>query len=145
VFFLYVDEGANIELKDFQKISIVWGIALVALIGILVSSGQGYGNITVEEAANLIESRPHLIIVDVRTPAEFKEEHLDGAINLCIQCDPDSFVGTLDPNEEILLYCQSGVRSADGLQILNTKGYTKVYNMLDGINAWKEKGYAVVK
>lgn len=138
-------KGANTELKDFQKISIVWGIALVALIGVLVSSGQGYGNITVEEAANLIESRPHLIIVDVRTPAEFKEEHLDGAINLCIRCDPDSFVNTLDPNEEILLYCQSGVRSADGLQTLNANGYTKVYNMLGGIIAWKEKGYAVVK
>lgn len=132
-------------MKDFQKISIVWGVALVALIGLLISSGGGYGNITVEEAANLIESRPHLVIVDVRTPAEFKEEHLDGAINLCIRCDPNSFVNTLDPNDEILLYCRSGVRSADGLRTLNANGYNKVFNVLGGIIEWKEKGYSVVK
>ena len=132
-------------MRDFKKISIVWGIALVALIGLLVSSGQGYGNITVEEAANLIESRPRLVIVDVRTAAEFKEEHIDGSINLCIKCDPDSFVNTLDPDDEILLYCLSGVRSADGLRILNSNGYNKVFNMLGGIVEWKEKGYSVVK
>ena len=98
-----------------------------------------------EEAANLIEYRPHLVIVDVRTPAEFKEEHLESAINLCIQCNPDLFINTLDLDEEILLYCRSGVRSAGGLRILNTNGYNKVFNMLGGIIEWKEKGYSVVK
>jgi rhodanese-related sulfurtransferase len=129
----------------FKKISVIWAITLVALVGVLVSSGSGYGNITVEEAANLIESRPHLVIVDVRTPAEYKEEHIDGSINLCITCDPDSFVDTLDPDDEILLYCLSGGRSADALRFLNTNEYNKVYNMLGGIIEWKEKGYPVVK
>ena len=131
-------------MKAFQKISIIWAVTLVAFISLLVSSGQRYGDITVEEAAYLIDSRPRLIIVDVRTPAEFKEEHLEDAINLCIQCDPDSFITNLDPDEEILLYCHSGVRSADGLRILNANGYEKVYNMLGGIIEWKEKGHPVV-
>ena len=130
-------------MKTLQKIFIIWSVTLIALIGLLVSLGQGYGDITVEKAAILIESRPHIVVVDVRTPAEFKEEHLDGAINLCIRCNPDPFIHTLDLKDEILLYCRSGVRSADGLRTLNSIGYNKVYNMLGGIIEWKEKGYPV--
>ncbi len=132
-------------MKAFHQIAIIWAITLVAVITLLVSSNPTYGDITVEEAAALIEARPNLVIVDVRTPAEFQEEHLDGAINLCIQCNPDSFISTLEPHMEILLYCRSGARSADGRQILNANGYTKVYNMLGGIIAWKAQGYAVVE
>ena len=132
-------------MKTFHQIAVIWAITLVAMIALLVSSNPTYGDITVEEAAALMEARPHLVIVDVRTPAEFQEEHLDGAINLCIRCDPDSVVHTLDPDEEILLYCHSGVRSAEGLEILNANGYAKVYNMLGGILAWKAQGYIVVK
>jgi len=108
-----------------------------------VSVSHGYGDITVEDAVTLIASRPHLVIVDVRTPAEFKVEHLEGAINLCIPCDPDAAVQTLDPEDEILLYCRSGARSAEGLRILNAYGYRKVFNMRGGIVEWKAKGYPV--
>lgn len=131
-------------MRTFQKFAIIWAVTLVALAGLLVSLSHGYGDITVEEAVNLIESRPHLVIVDVRTPAEFKVEHLDGAINLCIPCDPDAAIQTLDPDDEILLYCRSGARSAEGLRILNAYGYQKVFNMRGGIVEWKEKGYPVV-
>ena len=51
----------------------------------------------------------------------------------------------LDKGAKALLYCRSGVRSADGLWILNANGYNKVFNMLGGIIEWKEKGYSIVR
>ena len=135
--------GVRGYMRTFQKFAVIWAVALVAVAGLLVSLSHGYGDITVDDAATLIASRPHLVIVDVRTPAEFKVEHLDGAINLCIPCDPDAAVQTLDPEDEILLYCRSGARSAEGLRILNAYGYRKVFNMRGGIVEWKAKGYPV--
>ncbi len=131
-------------MRTVQKAAIIVAVALVAVAGVLMSLRHGYGDITVEDAATLIASRPHLVIIDVRTPAEFKVEHLDGAINLCIPCDPDAAIQTLDPEDEILLYCRSGARSAEGLRILNAYGYRKVFNMRGGIVEWKAKGYPVV-
>jgi phage shock protein E len=130
--------------RTFQKFAIILAVMLVAWAGFLVSLSYGYGDITVDDAVILIDSRPRLIIVDVRTPAEFKVEHLDGAINLCIPCDPDAAIQVLDPGDEILLYCRSGARSAESLRILTAYGYRKVFNMRGGIVEWKEKGYPVV-
>ena len=103
-----------------------------------------YGDISIEQARRLIETNPDLVIVDVRTPEEFATGYLEGAVNLCVECDAQLLLDNLDPNDDILLYCRTGRRSANALEILRENGYEKVYNMLGGITAWVNAGYPTV-
>lgn len=74
------------------------------------------------------------IIIDVRSPQEFKEGHIDGAI-----CIPDYQMKrniqkyVKNKNEVIILYCSTGHRSQDAQEILVNMGYTNVYNVYEGI------------
>lgn len=103
-----------------------------------------YGNVTVEEAKKLITQNPTLKTVDVRLDTEFNESHIPGAINVCV-CDPDNLLRDLSSNDEILVYCRSGLRSSAALDFLNEHGYGKVYNMVGGIVAWKNAGYPTIE
>ena len=102
-----------------------------------------YGNVTVEEAKLIIETKPNLIIVDVRFDDEFESGHIEGAINICVICYPED-LENLDKNAEILVYCHLGVISARALNILKDSGHYRVYNMFGGIIAWTEAGYPIV-
>ena len=76
------------------------------------------------------------ILVDVRTPEEFAERHIPGAINI-----PNETIGTEEipelPNKEqlILVYCRSGNRSKQASEKLAALGYTNIVEF-GGINDW---------
>jgi len=106
---------------------------------------SSHGDISVEQARSLIETKPNLVIVDVRTPEEFSTGYIEGAMNLCAECDAQLLLDNLNTDDEILLYCRTGRRSANALRILRENGYEKVYNMVGGIEAWKNAGYPVVE
>ena len=67
-------------------------------------------------------------IVDVRTPAEFKDGAYPGAINIPLSVLPVR-MSELEPRDKpIVLYCASGTRSGQGLRLLKTAGFTDVIN-----------------
>jgi len=103
------------------------------------------GDVTIEQAKIFIESKPNLVIVDVRTPEEFSTGYIEGAVNLCVECDAQLLLDNLDPDDEILVYCRTGRRSANTMKILGENDYEKVHNMVGGIEAWKNAGYPVVE
>lgn len=102
-----------------------------------------YGDVTVEQAKSLIEERSELVIVDVRTLVEYRESHIEGAINVCVGCKPEDILNYVNPDDEILLYCERGYRSVIAFRILFENGYSKIYNMQGGIAAWIKAGYPV--
>ena len=100
----------------------------------------GYGDITVEQAKSLIEMKPSLRILDVRTREEYNNGHIEKAILIPV----DELRGRLDEvskNYEILVYCRTGNRSSNAVNILQTNGFTKIFNMKNGINSWIQAGY----
>ena len=107
-------------------------------------SNSAYGEINIEKARELIETKPSLVIVDVRTPEEYATGYIEGAINLCVECNTQLLLDNLNPNDEILLYCRTGRRSENAMTILNDNGYKKVYNMAGGILAWMDACYPTV-
>lgn len=98
----------------------------------------------VEDAMKLIETKPNLVIVDVRSSQEFASGHIDGAVSIPIT-NSKLLLANLRPTDEILVYCQIGFRSASVKQLLNKKGYENVYDMLGGIVAWKNAGYPITE
>ena len=85
-------------------------------------------DISQEEGKRMIEEK-HVVLVDVRTPEEFKAGHIPGAINIrneSIKGEPEELP---DKNARILLYCRSGLRAEDAMTKLDELGYTDLSNM----------------
>jgi rhodanese-related sulfurtransferase len=108
------------------------------------SPSSGYGDVTVEQAHELVEGDRPPVVLDVRNDWEFDDGHLEGAINIPVD-DLEGRLGELDKEDEILVYCRTGNRSARAVQILSENGFEKMYHMVDGIEGWKAAGYPTVK
>ncbi|HEX5111472.1 MAG TPA: rhodanese-like domain-containing protein [Saprospiraceae bacterium] len=66
-------------------------------------------------------------LIDVRTPAEFKQGHLRGAINIPLQILGDN-LSKIRKDKPVITYCASGMRSAAAKSVLINKGFDSVYN-----------------
>lgn len=118
---------------------------LLAVLGLTSACGQGnFENTDVLGFAELIADSG-VVILDVRTAAEFAEGHIQGAI-LIDQGQSDFMEkakAALPIDKKIAIYCRSGRRSANAAGRLADVGY-KCVNLKGGIIAWKEAGKPVV-
>ena len=105
---------------------------------------EDYGDVSVERARELIQEKPSLVILDVRTDAEFRDGHIEGAINIPVG-ELEGRLGELDTDDEMLVYCSTGNRSSTAVGILEENDFTKIYHMNEGIAAWTSAGYPTVK
>jgi len=107
----------------------------------------GIGRVTVQEARELIrkhQGRTDLVIVDVRTPAEFAAFRLAGAVNVDFRApDFEAKLASLDRGTSYLIYCRVGHRSANALPIFKRLGYVSVLDMQGGIVEWQKQGLPV--
>ena len=82
-------------------------------------------------------SRSDIQLVDVRTPAEYAESHLEGAINYSVtETTFQEKVSQLDTNKPIYVYCKSGGRSGRASEQLKQFGFTEIRDLQGGITAW---------
>ena len=80
-------------------------------------------------------SVPGAVLLDVRTPEEFREGHIPGAVNVSLQTMEQVPSVVKDKDTPLYVYCRSGVRSRQAVGILQHMGYTHVKD-LGGIIAW---------
>lgn len=104
-------------------------------------TGQALG----AEAFAELAAQDGAVVLDVRTPAEFGEGHLDGAVNLDVS-DPGfaEAVAGLDPDATYAVYCRSGNRSAQAVTVMQQAGITDLAHLDGGIGAWAAAGGEVV-
>jgi rhodanese-related sulfurtransferase len=102
-----------------------------------------YGEVTVVAAQALIDTNPELVIVDVRTPEEFGDGHLEGAIVIPVSELADR-LDELAPEDDLLIYCRTGNRSTTAMTILTANGFTPLFHMHEGITGWVAAGYPTV-
>ncbi|MEX1334561.1 MAG: rhodanese-like domain-containing protein [Candidatus Limnocylindrales bacterium] len=90
-----------------------------------VDAGVDFG-VSPAEAVEIIEAGTHTVI-DVRTPAEFEQAHVVGAINIDVEA-PDfaERIAELDPDEPYLLYCRTGRRSDLAAQQMAAAGFSDI-------------------
>ncbi len=89
--------------------------------------------------------RPGTTVIDVRTPAEFAEGHLPGAVNIDVSSPTfAASVAQLDPTVPYAVYCRSGNRSAAALAQMADLGFAEAYHLGGGIGAWQSAGGEVV-
>jgi rhodanese-related sulfurtransferase len=113
-----------------------------------VFSAGSYRNASVTQSSKLIaenENVDSLVIVDVRTPEEFNEGHLLGAVNIDYgAADFEEKVNKLDKDKMYLVYCRSGRRSEEAAKIMSNLGFKNVVNMLGGVIEWQKEGNLLV-
>ena len=98
------------------------------------------------DSLKVMLNNEHGILLDVRTPEEFSEGHLPGAINIDYKNEGFSAaLDTLDKTKQYEVYCRSGHRSGESAAMMLTKGFKKVYDLEGGILKWQEKGFETVK
>jgi rhodanese-related sulfurtransferase len=78
--------------------------------------------------SRFVETKEPHLLVDVRTTAEFADGHITGARNLPVQ-ELDRKLREVPTDKPVILYCRSGSRSGMALQMLQSAGYTNVYNV----------------
>ena len=119
---------------------------LLATLGLTTACGQqNFENTDVQGFTELIADS-NVVVLDVRTVAEFTEGHIERAI--LIDQGQSDFVekakATLPIDKKIAVYCRSGRRSANAAGKLADVGY-KCINLKGGIIAWKEADMPVTK
>lgn len=77
-------------------------------------------------------------LVDVRDPVELQISSLPGAILIPLAQLPQR-LDELDRGKQLVLFCRTGVRSVRALRLLAAQGYTRVYSLKGGINAWADQ------
>lgn len=81
----------------------------------------------------------HHILLDVREEDEFAEGHIAGAINIPLSELADRYE-EIPAEQTIVLVCSKGGRSHMGAEFLVDSGYTRLYNLVDGIYGWMAAG-----
>jgi adenylyltransferase/sulfurtransferase len=90
------------------------------------------------ELAERLKVSPFPILIDVRSPIEQQVSRIQGAISIPLE-QLSERLGDFDKDQEIVVFCRTGRRSARALQLMRKAGFDHVRNMVGGINAWAEK------
>ncbi len=97
------------------------------------------------QSENSSSDRGCLVILDVRTPQEYRSGHLFGSINLDFRSTSfaDELAG-LDRSKPYLVYCRTGVRSGRATALMKSLGFRELYDLAGGIMSWQREGFEIV-
>lgn len=117
---------------------IIWiliGAAVLWIAYRLTSPAKGIQSISTEEMKTLLSKKDKQYI-DVRTPVEFKGNHVKGFKNIPLNELPKR-MNELSKDKEILVICQSGMRSSKASQLLKKNGFTAITNIRGGMSSYR--------
>jgi rhodanese-related sulfurtransferase len=121
---------------------------LIAIVSsaMLTWAADAPQNVTPDQAEKLLKEKKEIVVLDVRTPEEFKDGHIAGAKNVDFQGDDfKKQVAALDKSKTYLVHCAAGGRSSRALKVLEADKFEHVYHLNDGFNGWKQAGKPVAK
>lgn len=101
-------------------------------------------NVTISEAEKLIKNDPKVVVLDVRTPEEFKAGHIAGAKNIDFNGDDfEKQIAALDKSKTYIVHCAAGGRSAQACKIIEQVKLPSAVHMNEGFKAWEKAGKPV--
>jgi len=96
--------------------------------------------ISAEDLHDLASGSKNFILVDVRAPKEYEDNHIEGAINFPAP-DLRTRYKELDAEKPTILICSTGHRSSLSASILRQHGFKEVYNVAGGMTGYSAAGY----
>ncbi|MGN7385889.1 rhodanese-like domain-containing protein [Sporosarcina sp. SAFN-015] len=110
-------------------------IAIVAFFTWRMMPSKGVKTISTEQLKDVLKDKSKQFI-DVRTPAEYKGRHIHEFKNIPLNL-LKSKLDKLDKDKEVVVICQSGMRSSQAANMLKKSGFTNVSNVRGGMSAWR--------
>ncbi|WP_166838750.1 rhodanese-like domain-containing protein [Rheinheimera pleomorphica] len=114
--------------------------------------------VSINDLHNALSADAETVLIDVREPAEFAQHHIVGAVNYprgvlemnihnhpvvaANGCEPEMALAQL-AQKPLYLICRSGARSALATESLQRMGFSQVYSVAGGMQAWLDAGFAV--
>jgi phage shock protein E len=121
-------------------------IVLIASVLLLAgcSSSTSTNDLSVSEFSNKV-AETGVITLDVRTPGEFNEGHIEGALLVDFQSGNfENEIASLDKSKTYAVYCRSGSRSGQAVRVMSEAGFTNIYNLNGGVIDWANAGMNLV-
>lgn len=108
-------------------------------------SDPGPARVGVTEFSAVL-TQPGVALIDVRTPEEFADGHIAGAVNIPVQ-QPDfaTRIAQLDPTVTYAVYCRSGNRSQPAVAAMQKAGITTIYELESGTKGWTAEGQPLTR
>lgn len=122
-------------------------LALVAttFCGCTLSAQHNVSEISVSDYKNKYTNDTTIVVLDVRTPDEFKTGHLPRAINMdWYGADFGKQVAVIDTSRTIVVYCRSGKRAANAIEKMQNMGFKHLTNLKGGIQEWIKTDTVIV-
>jgi rhodanese-related sulfurtransferase len=118
-------------------------VAFLLLLVVLVSPALAAAprDISAAQAQKLLSRTPKAFLLDVRTPDEYRQGHLRGAVLVPLG-DLERRFREIPRNRAVVVYCAVGSRSRIASGFLARQGY-EVYNTEDGIVGWYRSGLPI--
>ena len=138
-----VGEAAYIKMKKPGRYSFSAADAS-GTIRVIDYAAASYTELSAEQAQQILRNTDPLLL-DVRTPGEFDQGYIEGALLLPVQ-ELQQNLSQLEEykDRDVLIYCASGNRSTVASRLLIENGFRKIYNLRHGFNDWTKRGYPVV-
>ena len=121
-------------------------IVLIASVLLLAgcSSSSITNDLSVSEFSNKV-AEAGVVTLDVRTPGEFNEGHIEGALLVDFQSGNfENEIASLDKSKTYAVYCRSGNRSGQAVKVMSEAGFTNIYNLNGGVIDWANAGKTLV-
>jgi phage shock protein E len=121
-------------------------IAIFASVLLLAgcSSSSSAIDLSVSEFSSKV-TESGIITLDVRTPGEFNEGHIEGAQLIDFQSGNfENEIASLDKSKTYAVYCRSGNRSGEAVKVMRDAGFTNLYNLNGGVIDWANAGLPLV-
>lgn len=124
--------------------------AVLIALSAIVLTGCSSGNESVMNLDSVaFEAKTQeagVVILDVRTKAEFDEGHITNAININVESESFlSEIAKLDKSATYAVYCRSGRRSADAINKMSNEQFISLSNLAGGVIDWTNAGLPLVK
>lgn len=117
---------------------------MLLLLSACGGSSVKVNNLNADGFASDIKN-PGVVVLDVRSAAEYASGHIEGAINIDVEAaNFDTKIAKLDKTVEYAVYCHSGRRSAIAADKMTGANFEKITNLEGGIQAWQAAGFPLV-
>ena len=106
-------------------------------------------DVDVNQAASALQTQKNVVVLDVRTPDEYKNGHLKDAVNINLY-DPNfkTKLALLDKSKTYVVHCAAGLqngRSRKATTVMDSLGFQQVKHLNGGFNAWQQANLPVIK
>lgn len=123
-----------------METSTLINILFIILIGWFVFTRlrptPGLKSLREEQFRNEMQSAKDRVVIDVRETGEYSRGHIPGAKNIPLS-QLQGRLSEIPQDQDLLLYCQSGMRSKNAARILSKNGYSRLAHLTGGISAWR--------